>query len=969
MARPRCSPVAVERLEPRVLLSVEIDVNYDFDTNGFFDDPDRRAVIEYAADYLGGLLDDSLAAIIPGGGRNWEAVFFNPSTGTEQAVDNPTIAEDTIRVYVGGRDLGGSTLGRAGFGGARNVFGDGGGFFDTIVGRGQPGAIGDPASRTDFGLWGGSITFDTENDWFTGITNEGLLPGQSDLLSVALHEMTHVLGFIEGAPSFDNLIESNQFVGAIAIAEHDLRTPRSVLTFDGSTAGGPIWTRPAASGTIPSMVGVGVTYEATPFTVPESGSYDVLVDQEILGDDFDGFLALYDGTFDPSDPLANLIGVNDDYFGDRLPGMGPGYSGIEDLDLVAGRDLVIVVTGYDPTEAGTYRVFVSREDGRAVDLAPGDLSHWRDDLVDNGQRVLMAPTISNGERRLPTPLDLAALNDIGWEITPGAWPGRGELIAISPAAPMGAGGGFASAADAGLHWFDLEESGRFELRVSGGGSEQFAIRLWDSAGRIVEQTPFSASASLVIAADAQIYSAQVLGAAPSDRSYTLSAEAFGEDVLLYYPEGFASPDIDQTVWVTNPTAESQVFSLTLRYENLALERSADVIVENRLLLPGERLGIDIARDGVYATDADTGRGILRGEPYSMVLAASELLSAGVQHADVFDGQRLVTADDFTTQTSEAWYFARAEVGSASGFLVFHNPNDHAAVVEAEFATATGRITISQVVGANRRGGWNLNDTDALPGGVYGVTLTSRSASAALAFVHEGVVAALSHYDAAPRVGWTTLGSTAPLADGVLVLGTPPPGVETDAYLFNPALLPRSVSLFATDGGVRTFVRAVTLQPGETRLLIDSGRADALEWEADAGVVAQAVLRPPAGDAASARPPEWAARSYYFGVAELSEDETSATPFGTLGIASESNTNITVTVRFTFGSGVDVFESVLIAAEGFATLELSSIAPVRSRAGDGPMAVTLTSDADFFAMLTSYDAARGEAWTTGGVPLA
>ncbi len=56
--------------------------------------------------------------------------------------------------------------------------------------------------------------------------------------------------------------------------------------------------------------------------------------------------------------------------------------------------------------------------GGAVPL-DADLQHWRTGLTDGGVETLMDPDTSGGARKLPTRLDLASLDDMGWElITP-----------------------------------------------------------------------------------------------------------------------------------------------------------------------------------------------------------------------------------------------------------------------------------------------------------------------------------------------------------------------------------------------------------------------------------------------------------------------------------------------------------------------------------------------------------------------
>ncbi len=47
----------------------------------------------------------------------------------------------------------------------------------------------------------------------------------------------------------------------------------------------------------------------------------------------------------------------------------------------------------------------------------GELSHWREGTASSGQEALMDPSLNNtGIRKLPTPLDLAGLADMGWSL-------------------------------------------------------------------------------------------------------------------------------------------------------------------------------------------------------------------------------------------------------------------------------------------------------------------------------------------------------------------------------------------------------------------------------------------------------------------------------------------------------------------------------------------------------------------------
>jgi hypothetical protein len=187
----------VERLETRSLLSgLVIQFDYSQDTNNFFNTQAKRDLMTQAAQVYTDRISDDLKEIKPNTniGNTWEAIVTNPATGGQDSISNRTIATDSIVVYVGGRDLAGDTLAEGGPGGF-NVSGAQD-WIDLVTARGQPGALLPPSQRTDIGPWGGSITFDTVGtNWFFGSTTEGLGATQTDFLTVAIHELGHVLGF------------------------------------------------------------------------------------------------------------------------------------------------------------------------------------------------------------------------------------------------------------------------------------------------------------------------------------------------------------------------------------------------------------------------------------------------------------------------------------------------------------------------------------------------------------------------------------------------------------------------------------------------------------------------------------------------------------------------------------------------------------------------------------------------------
>jgi len=210
--------------------AITIQIDYTYDTPGFFATQASRDRMSAAAVTLGDLLEDHLDAISPTGTDSWSAGFFHPSQGGLQTIPNLVVPEDTVIVYVGGRSLGGSKLAETNVGLA---FASGSPEFqETANSRGQGVTVG--AGASDFGPWGASISFSTTASW----NFEAALPaaGQYDFYSAALHELGHALGF-GTSDAWVTRVANQAFQGADSVAEFGAPVPLS--------AGGDHW----ASGT------------------------------------------------------------------------------------------------------------------------------------------------------------------------------------------------------------------------------------------------------------------------------------------------------------------------------------------------------------------------------------------------------------------------------------------------------------------------------------------------------------------------------------------------------------------------------------------------------------------------------------------------------------------------------------------------------------------------------------------------
>lgn len=215
-AASRC----IETLEARSLLTINFVFDYSLDTQGFFSSSQARSLLEQAGTMLGSALNDSLLAISPNGGNTWTAQFSNPSSGSLASLNNLTVAANKLLIFAGARDLTGGSVAEGAPGGYSGNGSDS--WFDVLAARGQTGALptnGQVAS--DFGPWGGSLTFDSAGtDWFMGSSITEIGTNQMDFLSVAQHELGHLLGF-GTAESFDRYVAGNSFTGPNARAAYD----------------------------------------------------------------------------------------------------------------------------------------------------------------------------------------------------------------------------------------------------------------------------------------------------------------------------------------------------------------------------------------------------------------------------------------------------------------------------------------------------------------------------------------------------------------------------------------------------------------------------------------------------------------------------------------------------------------------------------------------------------------------------
>lgn len=223
--------------------AVNVRIDYSTDRSNFFGagnpqgataGAQARAALEAAAQYYSVILEDTFSAITTqkfygaqGGEASyfWKRRFVDPELGLNNAAVNQQFTQNEYVVYVGARDLAGSSLGLGGPGGFDGIKSQSIGPFSSAeklqvsdMFDDLSDAISDRGQTSGFARWGGSIAFDRPTNWhFNHTSNPGA--GTQDFFSVALHEMAHALGF-GGSDDWEDLVEGTGFTGASALVAY-----------------------------------------------------------------------------------------------------------------------------------------------------------------------------------------------------------------------------------------------------------------------------------------------------------------------------------------------------------------------------------------------------------------------------------------------------------------------------------------------------------------------------------------------------------------------------------------------------------------------------------------------------------------------------------------------------------------------------------------------------------------------------
>ncbi len=194
-------------------------------------------------------------------------------------------------------------------------------------------------------IYGGS--FDPNDACANLIDLDSGLSGVSELEELSLMGGTDYIIVVSS-------YRTGEFVTYSGVVTQEV-DPVIVFNFGGDTTGDPTFNRPftvgdgTAGSCLLSGAGTAVPYETTTFTPDRDSEYDIVINDT---PDYDEYVFLYEGTFDPTMPCVDLIALDDD---DGSVGAG---SRIEDVMLMGGTTYTIVVSGFSNDDFGPYTGFV-----------------------------------------------------------------------------------------------------------------------------------------------------------------------------------------------------------------------------------------------------------------------------------------------------------------------------------------------------------------------------------------------------------------------------------------------------------------------------------------------------------------------------------------------------------------------------------------------------------------------------------
>jgi hypothetical protein len=477
-----------------------------------------------------------------------------------------------------------------------------------------------------------------------------------------------------------------------------------------------------------------------------------------------------------------------------------------------------------------------------------------------------------------------------------------------------------------------------------------------------------AATSFVDTGGGNTYYALVDGIGNAVGSYTLRIDAQPINQQLFYPEGYASDTVREFVSIGNANTYAVSYSVVIRYETGELGG----VVSTGTIPAGSRGGVTLS-DGTNGPIS----GLRSYTPYSVIIESDGPLAATLAHYDF----GVSVGDSFSEQASTRHDFARIErlPGSVFDFLVYYNPNSiDVRVTVTAYSNDGSPVSFSNVVGAGRRGGVNINDVPNFPVGVFSASVTVAPADGSTpASDFRGVVASLSHYDQAGGTGYGYISSTG----GGSTKGSVPSLTNGDTstaelVIFNPGNQQANVTLTGTyirTPSLPTLTRSIDIAPGKSVRLVGSqlnfvaNQPIGLSYSSNVPIVAHAS-ETQQGDANATNVATDIGTAYYFGDAFINTTLAGQLYFETLSFSNPTAIDTVISIRLLFSDSDVVTITQPIAARGYAQVRLHELDEIIvQRPGLNYFSIEASASIPFASQLTHADLFLGGVWTTEGVP--
>ena len=457
----------------------------------------------------------------------------------------------------------------------------------------------------------------------------------------------------------------------------------------------------------------------------------------------------------------------------------------------------------------------------------------------------------------------------------------------------------------------------------------------------------------------------------------LLSHTTGLDHVLYMPEGYSGLDVIEVVEVAySDDSGNADWELWAHYER-------DVAGEDIVrIAQGTIEAGQTSEVVVWGLQEQMGRpsgpsriGLVRpDEPYSLVLrSTTDDVTALLRHSD-FGAQ---TAQYFVEAGDDNYVIPglRRDDDSSRDFVVYHNAGDDDATVRLELVANGGQtFVLEQTVEANRRGGWNLQQIDFLPEGVFTARISSDNT----------IVLAGTRYALQRNVATIELPNQTLAAAGALLSaefdGGGGPDEDTTFFIANPSDAPvqvRFTTIQREDGPIRgpmTFSTTVRAEGSTSVSLRDVGfnggdQDFAIVYEADAPI-AVSVVTERRSNLIFTQPETRASASWFFDqglIERLRSDEIRTED---VYLFNPTATEQDVTITFTFADGTRIVETKSLESleieDVDARIELFGVPTLPI--GGLAFTISIESTGPLVAMLEHWDPIdRASPATSLGVP--